>query len=539
MYGRMPDDPLMAERRRKAEALAALGLPVYNVDFRPDHTLEEARDALAVWEATGPPADTPGPPVAVAGRLMLHRIQGRSVFSHLEDEGGRMQVWFKQDQLGEPAFEAVRLLDLGDIVGVSGTLMRTRRGEPTVLVHTLTPLVKALRQPPEKFHGLQDQETRYRKRYYDLMSSAGQRRHFQHRAELLRSVRSTLERRDFLEVETPILQLIPGGGHAVPFRTHWNALHTEVYLRIAIELHLKRLLVGGYRRVYEIGRVFRNEGLSPRHNPEFTMLEAYQAYADYADMRELTEAIVVDAARAVPPTAEGGEAEATEAGPPGPPTAPEAPSAGDAMVAVADPLRRRYGGRDLDLTPPFRTRTMARLIEEVCGFDPVRAWDDGTLTERARQAGVELQPGTGPGTVFNEVYEQKVERTLFDPTFVLDYPAEVSPLARRRRDDPRFVERFELVVAGRELANAFSELNDPIDQRARFEEQARQRELGQAETHPLDEDFLEAIEAGMPPAGGLGLGIDRLAMLLTDSPGIRDVLLFPTMRPPGGAEVDE
>jgi lysyl-tRNA synthetase class 2 len=538
MYGRMPDDPLMAERRRKAEALAALGLPVYNVDFRPDHTLEEARDALAVWEATGPPADTPGPPVAVAGRLMLHRIQGRSVFSHLEDEGGRMQVWFKQDQLGEPAFEAVRLLDLGDIVGVSGTLMRTRRGEPTVLVHTLTPLVKALRQPPEKFHGLQDQETRYRKRYYDLMSSAGQRRHFQHRAELLRSVRSTLERRDFLEVETPILQLIPGGGHAVPFRTHWNALHTEVYLRIAIELHLKRLLVGGYRRVYEIGRVFRNEGLSPRHNPEFTMLEAYQAYADYADMRELTEAIVVDAARAVPPPAAGGEAETTEAGPPGPPTAPEAPSAGDAMVAVADPLRRRYGGRDLVLTPPFRATTMARLIQEVCGFDPVRAWDDGSLEARAREAGVELQPGQGPGTVFNEIYEQKVERTLFDPTFVLDYPAEVSPLARRSRDDPRFVERFELVVAGRELANAFSELNDPIDQRSRFEEQARRRDLGATETQPLDEDFLEAIEAGMPPAGGLGIGIDRLVMLLTDSPGIRDVLLFPTMRPLGDAEAD-
>jgi lysyl-tRNA synthetase class 2 len=517
MYGRMPDDPLMAERRRKAEALAALGLPVYNVDFRPDHSLEEAREALAAWEATGPPADTPGPPVVVAGRLMLHRIQGRSVFSHLEDEGGRLQVWFRQDQLGEGAFEAVRLLDLGDIVGVSGTLMRTRRGEPTVLVHALTPLVKALRQPPEKFHGLQDQETRYRKRYYDLMSSAGQRRHFRHRAELLRSVRRTLEERDFLEVETPILQLIPGGGHAVPFRTHWNALHTEVYLRIAIELHLKRLLVGGYRRVYEIGRVFRNEGLSPRHNPEFTMLEAYQAYADYADMRALTEAIVVGAARAVPHSGEEGDLTET---------------------VDADPLHRRYGGRDLDLTPPFRASTMAALIEEVCGFDPVRAWDDGSLEARARQVGVDLQPGQGPGTVFNEVYEQKVERTLLDPTFVLDYPAEVSPLARRCRDDPRFVERFELVIAGRELANAFSELNDPIDQRTRFEEQARQRDLGATETQPLDEDFLEAIEAGMPPAGGLGVGIDRLVMLLTDSPGIRDVLLFPTMRPTGDAEAD-
>jgi lysyl-tRNA synthetase class 2 len=516
MYARMPDDPLMAERRRKAEALAALGLPVYNVDFRPDHSLEEARSALAAWEAGGPAPDSPGPPVAVAGRLMLHRIQGRSVFSHLEDESGRMQVWFRQDRLDGPAFEAVKLLDLGDIVGVQGTLMRTRRGEPTVLATMLTPLVKALRQPPEKFHGLQDQETRYRKRYYDLMSSVDQRRHFQTRAELLRSVRRTLEARGFLEVETPILQVIPGGGHAVPFRTHWNALHTDVYLRIAIELHLKRLLVGGYRRVYEIGRVFRNEGLSPRHNPEFTMLEAYQAYADYTDMRELTEAIVVEAAHAVPVAAAEGE-----------------------EPAGGDPLRRRYGGRDLDLTPPFPARTMARLIEEVCGFDPVRAWDDGTLLERARRAGVELQPGMGGGTVFNEVYEQRVERTLFDPTFVLDYPAEVSPLARRRRDDPRFVERFELVVAGRELANAFSELNDPIDQRARFEDQARQRELGEAEAQPLDEDFLEAIEAGMPPAGGLGLGIDRLTMLLTDSPGIRDVLLFPTMRPTGGGEAEE
>jgi lysyl-tRNA synthetase class 2 len=541
MYAHMPDDPLMAERRRKAQALAALGFPVYNVDFRPDHTLEEARRDLLAWEGSGSVADAPGPPVTVAGRLMLHRPQGRSIFSHLEDETGRLQVWFRQDLLGEPAFEAVKLFDLGDIVGVEGTLMRTRRGEPTVLVRSLTPLVKALRQPPEKFHGLQDQETRYRKRYYDLMSSVSQRRHFQTRAELLHSVRRTLGERGFLEVETPILQLIPGGGHAVPFRTHWNALHTDVYLRIAIELHLKRLLVGGYRRVYELGRVFRNEGLSPRHNPEFTMLEAYQAYADYADMRELTEAIVVDAARAVPPVVEeGGDGPAVPPGtePSGPPAALPDPSAGGATPSAPDPLHRRYGGRALDLTPPFPARTMAQLIAEVCGFDPVRAWDDGTLAERARQAGVEIEPGQGLGTVFNEVYEQKVERTLFSPTFVLDYPAEVSPLARRRRDDPRFVERFELVVAGRELANAFSELNDPIDQRGRFEEQARQRDLGDGEAPPLDEDFLEAIEAGMPPAGGLGLGIDRLTMLLTDSPGIRDVLLFPTMRPLGDGEAD-
>jgi lysyl-tRNA synthetase class 2 len=345
------------------------------------------------------------------------------------------------------------------------------------------------------------------------MSSVAQRRHFAARTEVIRSVRRTLEERGFLEVETPILQPVPGGGHAVPFRTHWNALHTDVFLRIAIELHLKRLLVGGYNRVYEIGRVFRNEGLSPRHNPEFTMLEAYQAYADYTDMRHLTEAVVVDAAtRVVPPAGGGGEG--------------------------GDPLRRTYGGRDLNLTPPFPARRMVDLIAEHCGFDPVHAWDDGTLTERAVALGVELQPGMPAGTVLNEVYEQKVERHLFDPTFVLDYPADVSPLARRRKDDARFVERFELVIAGRELANAFSELNDPIDQRARFEEQAGRRAAGEAEAHPLDEDFLEAIEAGMPPAGGLGVGIDRLVMLLTDSATIRDVLLFPTMRPVADSEAD-
>ena len=515
----MADDNLTALRRRKIAALAALGLPVYNVDFRPDHPMDQALRELEAWEmgpaAAGDAAE--GPAVAVAGRLMLLRLQGKSCFCHLEDETGRLQVWFRLDRLGDILFEAVKLLDLGDIVGVAGILMRTRRGEPTVLATSLRPLVKALRPPPEKYHGLQDQETRYRRRYYDLMSSVAQRRHFAARSEVIRSVRRTLEGRGFLEVETPILQPVPGGGHAVPFRTHWNALHTEVFLRIAIELHLKRLLVGGYNRVYEIGRVFRNEGLSPRHNPEFTMLEAYQAYADYTDMRHLTEAIVVDAATQLGAQAGGGE---------------------EGGAASTDPLRRSYGGRAVNLTPPFPAKRMVDLIAEHCGFDPVRAWDEGTLVEQAHVLGVDLQPGMPLGTVLNEVYEQKVERLLFDPTFVLDYPADVSPLARRRSDDPRFVERFELVIAGRELANAFSELNDPVDQRARFEEQARRRDAGDAEAHPLDEDFLEAIEAGMPPAGGLGVGIDRVVMLLTDSSTIRDVLLFPTMRPVADGEAD-
>jgi len=491
----VPEDDLFSIRRAKVDELEALGVSAYNVDFKPDATLEEAR-------AQAPDgADAEGPRVAVAGRVMQLRPMGGMAFAHIEDEDTRLQIWLKSDRLGEQQWGMVDLLDLGDIVGVRGPVVRTRRGEPSVLADEVTLLVKALRPPPEKWHGLQDTETRLRKRYLDLLASADQRRHFAARTRIVQSVRRTLDSRGFLEVETPILQLLAGGASARPFVTHWNALDTDVYLRIAIELHLKRLLVGGYRRVYEIGRVFRNEGLSPRHNPEFTMLEAYEAYGDYHTMRELTEAIFVDAASA---------------------------------AEVADgssPLLREFEGRSLDLTPPFRTARMADLIAERAGFDPVAAWDAGELRERAIAMGVELTPGMGDGAVFMEIYEQKVEHTLWDPTFVLDYPAEVSPLARRRKDDPRFVERFELVVAGRELANAFSELNDPIDQRHRFEDQARRHAAGDADAAPLDEDFLEAIETGMPPAGGLGIGIDRLVMLLTDSPAIREVMLFPQMRP--------
>ena len=511
----MPEDELIAQRRRKVDELAARGIPAYNVDFHPDATLAGALARLTAFEAVtghaaGAEATAEGPEVAVAGRVMQLRSSGRMSFAHLEDEDGRLQMWFRLDRLGEAGYALVDELDLGDIIGVRGRLTRTRRGEPSVLAEQLTLLVKALRPPPEKYHGLSDSEVRHRKRYLDLLSSAEQRGHFAARTAVLRSVRATLDRRGFLEVETPILQTIPGGGNARPFMTHWNALDINVYLRIAIELHLKRLLVGGYRRVYEVGRVFRNEGLSPRHNPEFTMLEAYEAYGDYHTMRELTEAIIVDAANAIGPQ------QVDDAG---------------GSFGCADPLARRLGGRDLDLTPPFRTARMTELIEQACGFDPVAAWDDGSLHRRAREAGAEATDAMPAGAVFFELYEQRVEPTLWEPTFVLDYPADVSPLARRRRDDPRFVERFELVIAGRELCNAFSELNDPIDQRQRFEEQARRRAAGDVEAMPVDEDFLEAIETGMPPAGGLGIGIDRLVMLLTDSPAIRDVLLFPTMRP--------
>jgi lysyl-tRNA synthetase class 2 len=507
----MPSDDLFAERRRKIDALAERGIPSYGVDFTPSATTDQARQLLTAYEAEHPAADVDAPdrPVAaVAGRIMQLRDLGGVAFAHIEDESGRLQAWFSADRPGG-AHAMVGLLDLGDIIGITGPMTRTKRGEPSVLVDTVTLLVKALHAPPEKFHGLQDQETRYRKRYLDLLSNAAQRRHFATRTRLIRALRSTLDQRGFLEVETPILQPIPGGGHALPFETHWNALHTDVYLRIAIELHLKRLIVGGYARVYEIGRVFRNEGLSPRHNPEFTMLEAYQAYANYDDMRELTEALVTSAANAAGPQV----AEEEEGG----------------SAPCEDPLLRTAFGRSLDLRPPYRTATMVDLVLEHTGVDARTAWDE--MHAAAASLGVEVAPDLGPGAVLLEIYEQRVESELWDPTFVLDYPAEVSPLARRHRDDPRFVERFELIVAGRELANAFSELNDPIDQRARFEEQARLRAAGNPEIPPIDEDFLEAIEVGMPPAGGLGIGVDRLVMVLTDSSTIRDVLLFPTMRP--------
>ncbi|MGH7721923.1 MAG: lysine--tRNA ligase [Candidatus Dormibacteria bacterium] len=508
----MPADELLTERRHKIDELAALGVASYNVDFTPTVSLDRARRLLTEFEtAAATPASAAaapeGPEVRVAGRVMQYRLQGRSCFVDIEAEEERLQVWMRLDRVGDEQFAIVRLLDLGDIIGVRGHLMRTRRGEPTVAADEITLLVKALQSPPDKYHGLQDQETRYRKRHLDLLGSAAQRRHFAARSQLVRALRRTLDGRGFLEVETPILQPIPGGAHARPFSTHWNALHTDVYLRIAIELHLKRLLIGGYQRVYEIGRVFRNEGLSPRHNPEFTMLEAYQAYSDYNGMRELTEALIVDAASALGPQ----------------------PSSEGGGFPCEDPLRRNVAGRELALTPPFRVARMVDLVAEACGFDPAAEWE--RLAEHAVRLGVEVQPAQGPGAVLLELYEQRVEARLWDPTFVIDYPAEVSPLARRHRDDGRFVERFELIIAGRELANAFSELNDPIDQRRRFEEQARRRAAGDEQAFFLDEDFLEAIEMGMPPAGGLGVGVDRLVMLLTDSPSIRDVLLFPTMRP--------
>jgi lysyl-tRNA synthetase class 2 len=457
------DEPeVIRDRRKKLERLRAAGIEPYSRGFKPTHSTAEARALIGDRERTEP--------VAVAGRLMVKRLMGGSAFADLQDQAGRIQLFASRDILGERDFDLFAELDAGDLIGAKGPIFRTRRGEVTVEVHSFQLLTKSLRPLPEKWHGLKDVEIRYRQRYVDLIANPEVREVFRARTKIIASLRALLDARGFLEVETPVLQEVPGGGHARPFVTHHEALNRDLYLRIALELHLKRLLVGGFERVYEIGRVFRNEGLSPRHNPEFTMLECYEAYADYDDVMKLVEDMIV-ASRA----AAGRTSEIT------------------------------YQGEQIKLAPPFRRERMADLVLEHTGKQAV-------------------------GKELNELFEEHVQPLLREPTFVTDYPIEVSPLARPRDDDPRFVERFELVILGREYANAFTELTDPIDQRQRFEAQAAQRAAGDIEAHPMDEDFLRAVEYGLPPCGGLGVGIDRLIMLLTDQPSIRDVILFPVMK---------
>ena len=433
--------------------------------FKPTHSSATAKELLA---ASGGEKTEP---VAVAGRVMVKRLHGGSAFADLQDGAGRVQLFASRDVVGADQFDRFTELDPGDIVGARGPMFTTRRGEPTLEVREFVLLTKALRPLPDKWHGLKDVEIRYRQRYVDLIANPSVRDVFRTRTRIIEAIRRLYDERGYLEVETPVLQEIPGGGHARPFVTHHNALDRDLFLRIALELHLKRLLVGGLERVYEIGRVFRNEGLSPRHNPEFTLLESYEAYVDYHDVMRLVEDIIVASAD-----------------------------------AAQHPLASSYQGEAVDLTPPYRRERMFDLVLEHTG---------------RRAYGIEL----------NDLFEEHVEPTLRQPTFVVDYPIEISPLAQRCDYDPRFVERFELIILGREYANAFTELTDPVDQRQRFEEQAARRAAGEVEAHPMDEDFVRAVEYGLPPCGGLGMGIDRLVMLLTDQPAIRDVILFPTMKP--------
>jgi lysyl-tRNA synthetase class 2 len=440
------------------------------------------------------PGSETGDRVTVAGRLMLRRVQGRLTFGTLQDSTGRIQLF--APAATTPEYEAFGSLSLGDWIGVDGEVMSTRRGELSVRVDRWTLLAEARRPFPDKWHGLTDVDLRYRQRELDLWVSDDTRRTLLLRSRAVSEARRWLDDRGFVEVETPIFHPIPGGALAKPFVTHHNALDLELYLRIAPELYLKRLVVGGFEKVYEIGRVFRNEGLGPRWNPEFTMLELYQAYADYGDMMRLTEELVAHVAREL---------------------------LGSTAIS--------YGDRPLDLEPPWRRATLSDLVEEQTGVRLDVRMEVAELRRLADELGVPNEPSWGPGKVVLEIYEKTTEHNLWGPVFVTDYPKEVSPLARDHREVPGVVERFEVLIAGRELANAFSELTDPDEQRARFDEQARARSAGDDEAMPVDEEYLRALELGLPPTGGLGIGIDRLVMLLADAPNIRDVIVFPTMRP--------
>ncbi len=453
----------------------------------------DAGELQARWRDL-PPGEEAHQVATVAGRLMLIRPQGRMVFATLRDWTGAIQLWGVAGVTED--LESLGRLSLGDWVGATGDVVRTRRGELSVRVRRWVLLARARRHFGDKWRGVSDVETRFRQRYVDLWANDDPRSILLRRSMMVSLMRRFLEERGFVEVETPILQVVPSGGHALPFVTHHNALDADLYLRIAIELHLKRLVVGGMEKVFEIGRIFRNEGLSPRHNPEFTMLELYQAYADYTDMMALTESMVAHLAR-------------------------------ECCGSVVIP----YEGRELDLSPPWRRATMTELVEEQTGEVVDLAMGRDGLAKVAGRLGVTVEPRWGPGALLFEIYEKTTEPNLWGPVHVCDYPKEVSPLARDHRSRPGYVERFESILAGRELANAFSELNDPDEQRARFEDQARQRAAGEEEAMPLDRDYLRAMEYGLPPTGGLGVGVDRLAMLLTGSRHIREVIAFPAMRP--------
>ena len=481
-----------ARRLAKVEALRAQGRDPYPVRFDRTHTAAELHATYGAIDAGAETEDI----VRVAGRVMLIRRQGKLTFATLRDGTGSIQLFVSNDVLGGFRHAEFDELDLGDWIGATGTVMKTRKGELSVKITDYELLAKALRPLPDKWHGLADIDTRFRQRYVDLIANDDARRVFEIRFAAIEALRQFLKERGFVEVETPVLHSVVGGAAAKPFFTHLNALDLDLALRVALELHLKRLLVAGYEKVFEIGRVFRNEGLGTRYNPEFTMLEAYQAFADYFDMMSLTEELV-------------------------------------AHVAVTAVGSTRVGNGDsvVDLTPPWPRKTMIELIREHAGVDVHPSMPVDKLERISDDLDVPREKGWGAGKLVLEIYEKTVEPNLVGPIIVYDYPRDVSPLARVHRDDPYLVERFEVVALGRELANAFSELNDPIDQRVRFEMQAALRALGDEEANELDEDYLRALEYGLPPCGGLGLGVDRLVMLLAGVTTIREVILFPQLRP--------
>jgi lysyl-tRNA synthetase class 2 len=437
-----------------------------------------------------------GQSVRIAGRIMAKRRHGKAGFANLQDLSGNIQLYFRHDDLGEENYELFKKLDLGDLLGIEGKVFKTQKGEISVHVYYLEYLAKSLNPLPEKWHGLKDVELRYRQRYIDLIVNPQVKQVFIKRSNIIKEIRKYLDSKGFLEVETPMMQPIPGGATARPFITHHNALDMELYLRIAPELYLKRLIVGGLEKVYEINRNFRNEGISTKHNPEFTMLELYQAYADYEVMMDLAEDMI-----------------------------------STVMMKVNGTLQVEFDGQIIDFTPPWQRITMLDAINKYAGVDFMKITTDAECREKARELHLEVPPSASRGEIINSVFEEFVEDKLIQPTFVYGHPVEVSPLAKRNAERPELTDRFEVFIMQREIANAFSELNDPLDQRQRFMRQMEKRKGGDAEAHMMDEDYLNALEHGMPPTGGLGIGIDRLVMLLTGSPSIRDVILFPTLRP--------
>lgn len=481
---------MMQLRRDKIKTFTDMGVAPFGHRYEVTHHAQDIRDHFAELEG-----EEDGPVVRLAGRLTAKRGHGKASFAELMDASGKIQIYFKYDVLGEAKYAQFRLLDIGDLIGIAGRVFKTQRGEITVIVNDFDLLAKSLRPLPEKFHGLKDVDLRYRQRYLDLIVNPEVAETFRRRTKIIQSVRRTLDEAGYLEVETPVLATLAGGAAAKPFITHHNTLDIDLYLRIATELALKRLIVGGLERVYEIGRVFRNEGMDVRHNPEFTSVEFYQAYADYRDMMDLTEKIILTAAKDVLGT-----------------------------------TKITYDGTEIDLANVRRV-SMNDAVREATGRDFLSAATVEEARAMADEIGVPYEARHGIGAILNAAFEEKVEETLMAPTFITHHPTEISPLAKRNPDNPMITDRFEFFVYGRELANGFTELNDPIDQRQRFVDQMKQRAAGDAEAHVMDEDYVTALEYGLPPTGGVGIGIDRLVMFLTDSPSIRDVLLFPTMKP--------
>lgn len=474
-------------RLDKLESFRQKGIEPYADRYQRTHAAQEVLDQFTELE---------GQTAKVAGRIMSKRDQGKVIFAHIQDFSGRIQVYIRKDDVGAEWFEMISKFDVGDIIGVMGKVFRTRRGEISIHAEEVQILSKAMRALPEKFHGLTNVELRYRQRYLDLIMNPEVKTVFVKRSKIIRAMREYLEEKGFLEVETPTLHTIPGGAAARPFITHHNALDIDLYLRIALELPLKRLIVGGFDRVFEIGRNFRNEGISIKHNPEFTMMELYQAYANYEDIMELTENMISYIAQ-----------------------------------KVHGKLEIEYQGEMINFATPWRRLPMLEAILEYAGVDFRQILTDEEARKVARKKGIHIDDNASRGKIINEFFEEFVESKLIQPTFITGHPVEISPLAKRNKEHPEYTDRFEVFVYGRELGNAFSELNDPIDQRQRFEAQVAERANGDDEAHMMDEDFVQALEYGLPPTGGLGIGIDRLVMLLTNSASIRDVILFPTMRP--------